>query len=184
MADKIAKIEVRVRELAQLFNSMDPSPFLDRDLDADAEEFIVTWAREHPTDHELELVIHLQGMPPDERAAGIETAVRHYFAMRAQMKRREFNVLMRHGRQSLLIGLSFLAGCLTLGHFVPQWLPEATAEIVRESLTILGWVAMWRPLQLYLYDWWPVREDQLLLGRLSRMRVHLVLPKPPPPVPI
>ena len=39
---KIARIQLRLRELAQLFNSMDPSPFLDRDLDADAEEFIVS----------------------------------------------------------------------------------------------------------------------------------------------
>ena len=176
MAEKYAKIEVRMRELAQLFNSMDPSPFLDRDLDGDAEEFIVSWAREHPTDHELELVVHLQSLPPEERASGVEAAVRHYFAIREQMKRREFNLLMRRGRQSLLIGLSFLAGCLTLGHFLPKWMPEATAEIVRESLTILGWVAMWRPLQLYLYDWWPVWEEQRLLARLARMRVRLVLP--------
>lgn len=177
MAEKIAKIEVRVRELAQLFNSMDPSPFLDRDLDGDAEEFIVTWAREHPADHELELSIHLLGPPPEDRAAGVETAVRHYFRMRAEIKHREFNVLMRRGRQSLAIGLTFLAGCLTLGGFVPQWLPGTTAEIVRESLTILGWVAMWRPLQLYLYDWWPVWEERRLLSRLARMHVRLVLPK-------
>ena len=52
---KTARIQLRLRELAQLFNSRDPSPFVDRDLDADAEEFIMSWAREHPKDHELEL---------------------------------------------------------------------------------------------------------------------------------
>jgi hypothetical protein len=41
-----AVIEVHVRELNQLFNSMDPSPFLDKDLDVDAAEFITGWARE------------------------------------------------------------------------------------------------------------------------------------------
>src|SRR4051812_36598729 len=35
------RMNLKLRELAQLFNSMDPSPFLDRDLDHDAEEFIV-----------------------------------------------------------------------------------------------------------------------------------------------
>ena len=29
-------IELRMREIAQLFNSLDPSPFLERDLDANA----------------------------------------------------------------------------------------------------------------------------------------------------
>lgn len=42
----VTRISLRLRELNQLFNSMDPSPFNDRDLDHDAEEFIVSSARE------------------------------------------------------------------------------------------------------------------------------------------
>ena len=173
---KRARIEVRLRDLAQLFNSMDPSPFLDRDLDADAEEFIVSWAREHPTDHELDLVIHVATAPPADGTAGVEAAVRHYFGVRAQMKAREFRLLMRHGRVSLAIGLLFLAGCLFLGGLVTQLRPGTTAGIIREGLTITGWVAMWRPLQIYLYDWWPVRAEQRILERLARMHVRLMLP--------
>ena len=41
-------IEVRISELAQLFNSLDASPFHERVLDDDAEEYIVGWARELP----------------------------------------------------------------------------------------------------------------------------------------
>jgi len=172
---KTSRIQLRLRELPQLFNSMDPSPFLDRDLDADAEEFIMSWAREHPKDHELELTIHLATPPPPDRAAGVEEAVHHYFSMRAQMKNHEFRQLMRRGQLSLVIGLAFLAGCLFLGEFAR--LGSGTGgNIVREGLTIIGWVAMWRPLEIYLYDWWPVRDEQRLLARLTRMHVHLVLP--------
>ncbi len=173
---KTGRIQLRLRELAQLFNSMDPSPFLDRDLDADAEEFIMSWAREHPKDHELELTIHLATPPPEDRAASIEEAVHHYFAMRSQMKQHEFQQLMRRGWRSLIIGLSFLTGCLFLGEFASRLGPGTGANIVREGLTIMGWVAMWRPLEIYLYTWWPVRDEQKLLARLTRMRVHLVLP--------
>jgi hypothetical protein len=42
------RIEVFVDRIEQLFNSMDPSPFQERDLDDDAEEFIVSWAQEFP----------------------------------------------------------------------------------------------------------------------------------------
>ncbi|HWA88367.1 MAG TPA: hypothetical protein VG710_19220 [Opitutus sp.] len=177
MPTKTARIELRLRELAQLFNSMDPSPFLDRDLDGDAEEFIVSWAREHPAGQEFELVVHLIEPPLPERAAGVEAAVQHYFMTRALMMEREFRVMMRRGRQSLLIGLLFLTGCLFFAGLIEHQVPEGTAPaILRESLTILGWVAMWKPLQLYLYDWWPVREEQRLFGRLARMRVRLVPP--------
>jgi cytidylate kinase len=57
----------------------------------------------------------------------------------------------------------------TIGH-------GAFAKIVQEGLTIGGWVAMWRPLQIYLYDWWPLRAERRVLERLSRMSVRLVLP--------
>lgn len=176
-----ARIQLRLRELAQLFNSMDPSPFLDRDLDNDAEEFIVSWAREHPKNHELELTIHLTTCPPADRATGTEEAVRHYFSVRAQMKQHELQQLLRQGRLSLAIGLGFLTGCLFLGRFLTALGHGVGAEIATEGLTIIGWVAMWRPLEIYLYDWWPVRDEQRLLARLTRMRVRLVLPVDPKP---
>ena len=171
-----ARIEVRLRELAQLFNSMDPSPFIDRDLDADAEEFIVSWARELPGTTEFELVIHVATVPPADRAAGAGEAVRHYFASRAEIRQREFRRLMRQGRVSLAVGLLFLGVCVVLSEIVTTMGYGTTGEIVRESLLIGGWVAMWRPLEIYLYDWWPLRDDRRLLERLARMNVRLVLP--------
>jgi hypothetical protein len=71
-------IKLRLRELPQLFNSLDPSPFHDRDLDADAEEFILSWARELAPTQEVELVLHLTTPPSPERAEAVEAAVRHY----------------------------------------------------------------------------------------------------------
>jgi hypothetical protein len=170
------QIEVRLRELAQLFNSMDPSPFIDRDLDAAAEEFIVNWAREMPHHAELELVIHLATPPPPDRAHGTEEAVRHYFATRAEVKRRELRLLLRRGRLSLIIGVLFLAGCFGLGEIMPSVASGPWTGFVKLGLHIVGWVAMWHPLEVFLYDWWPIRSDRRLLERLARMKVRLNLP--------
>jgi len=38
-------IELKVRNINALFNSLDPAPFREKDLDAAAEAFIVGWAR-------------------------------------------------------------------------------------------------------------------------------------------
>jgi len=53
------KIEINLNRLSQLFNSLDPSPFHERDLDQDAEDYIVGSAEEAPRQHPLRLVIHL-----------------------------------------------------------------------------------------------------------------------------
>lgn len=169
-----ARIEVSLRELAQLFNSLDPSPFLDRDLDVEAERFIVSWARELPRHAALELVVHL-AVDPGEHNAGVEKAVHHYFRSRAEMKGRELRQLLRRGRSVLLIGLVFLATCFGLGVLARGYLPEGWDEFIELGLHIVGWVAMWRPLELYLYDWWPIRADQRLFERLACMPVRLNL---------
>ncbi len=173
---QIGVIELRLRELVQMFNSMDPSPFVTRDLDAAAEEFIVSWAREFPGRPEFELVIHVSTAPPNERATGAEAAVRHYFAGRAQQKDREFHQLMRRGRLSLAIGVACLAVTLTLGSIIARLRLGTVADVISESLTIGGWVAMWRPMEIYLYNWWPIRREWHLYERLARMQVKLILP--------
>ena len=156
---------------------MDPSPFIDRDLDAAAEEFIVSWARELSHKSELELVIHLSTLPAPDRIAGTEEAVQHYFASRAEITHRELRLLLRRGRTSLIIGLLFLAGCFGLAEVAVPRAPLAYwNEFLKTGLQIVGWVAMWRPLEIFLYEWWPIRSDQRLLERLARMKVRLNLP--------
>lgn len=173
----IQAIRLRLRDLAQLFNSMDPSPFPDRDLDSNAEEFIVSSARELASTAELELIIHLELAPPEQRAPQTETAVQRYFSSRAEMKLREFRLLMRRGRKSLTVGLGFLIVCLGVSELLGTLGQSTASAILRESLTIGGWVAMWRPLEIYLYDWWPLRDERRVLERLSRMKVRLQVSK-------
>jgi hypothetical protein len=180
-----ARIELRLHELNQLFNSMDPSPFYDKDLDEDAEEFIVGWAEELPHDRPLELVVYL-AKPPDcaatfgrkdaQRTGNdpqplVQEAVQNYFAHKMAHARREFSQLMRRGRASLLIGLLFLVACLSLSRLFEA--SESATFIARESLLIAGWVAMWRPLEIFLYDWWPIRARWRLYRRLSALTARL-----------
>jgi hypothetical protein len=103
----------------------------------------------------------------------IRDAVHNHFGNRMKLSELEFRRLMRQGRLSLAIGLLFLAACLTAARMLSRQ-PDAFTGYVRESLTIAGWVAMWRPMQIYLYDWWPVRRRIRDFRRLSEMPVELV----------
>jgi hypothetical protein len=168
-------IEVHVAELNQLFNAIDPAPFRQRDLDPNAEEFIVGWASEIPTDAPLALVVHLDrpaGLP--EEPAILRDAIREFFGQRAQVSRRRLRQLFRRGRTSLAIGISCLAVSLVFGDIVARLIGErGVGAILREGLVIGGWVAMWRPMEVFLYDWWPIRADARLADRLSAMPVRI-----------
>ncbi len=172
---KTRVIEIRLDTIHRLFNSMDPSPFKERDLDQDAEEFIVSWAQEYPMKDPIRLVIHLNRLPDDFTPEQIESAIRNYFTYRATISRLEFTRLMKDARSSLFIGVTFLAVCLTLAHAVGKGTAEAGGwrPILSEGLTIAGWVAMWKPVETALYRWWPVLRLDRIHRKLAGLSVKV-----------
>lgn len=168
-----ALIEIKLNTLAQVFNSLDPSPFHERDLDADAEAYIVEAARELPLALPLKLVFHLPADHLDQAAiAGLDHAIHNYFAYRAEATRRELRFTLRQGRAALAIGLGFLLGCMVARQVVSTLDHGALAQALAEGLLILGWVAMWRPIQIFLYDWWPIRNRARLFVKLAATPVE------------
>jgi hypothetical protein len=170
-----AQLDLHLGEMRQIFNSMDPAPFRERDLDPKASDYIVDWAEETPGGQPLALRVSLSRERP---AAGDEAllggAVRDYFKGRAAAKRRELSQLFRIGRISLIIGLAFLAAAILLAEALSALISkEGWAWLVKESLIIGGWVALWRPLEIFLYDWWPMRARARLYDRLGSMQVRL-----------
>lgn len=168
-------IEVQIKAAEQIFNSLDPSPFHDRDLDEKAERFIVGWAREAKSSEHLELVVILTDAEElSETARHIPGAIHNYFAYRALQSRQDLRELLRVGQVSLAIGFGILVLCFGGIKFLSQ-LPTQTITVwlLEESLLILGWVANWRPLEIFLYDWWPIRRQVSLFERLAAMKVDV-----------
>ena len=175
-APKVAEnlIEIRVNDIAQLFHTLDPFPFREKDLAAEAEDYIVGWAREMPGDHPFKIVVHVPDNESQKRASlDFVEAFNLYFAGRAVVVQRDLNELFRIGRRSLLIGASILVACFLLAHLAGSYLTEtALRRLAEGSFLILGWVANWRPLEIFLYDWWPLAHRRDLYHRLSGATVE------------
>jgi hypothetical protein len=173
-------IEVRVRELSQLFDSMDPSPFHEKDLDRNAEEYIVSSARELSGRSPTALVVHVDDpLLPDDAAPALRAAVRVHFERRALLSRRELRQLLRRGWISLAIGLLVLAAAVLVGGLLASRSEDsAVGRLLQESLLIGGWVAMWRPMEILLYDWWGVRGIRRVYERLSQLEVRIIASTP------
>jgi hypothetical protein len=167
-------IELSLQNVEQLFNTMDPSPFHEKDLDHDAEEFIVSWAQEYHPNEPLDLVVHLERTPSGSDPTRLVTdAVHNYFAYRTRLNKLEFKRLMKQGRWSLVIGLCFLSLCLGAIQVFALKQSGTFPTFLSEGLTIAGWVAMWKPMEIYLYDWWPLRRRGLIFDKLSRMPIEV-----------
>lgn len=164
-------IELRLREPRQLFHHLDPAPFREKDLDPAAEAYIEDAVREIGPGRPVRLVIHLPGSERDAAdALELSQAVAHYFEYRARQTGTELARLLGRALANLVIGLLFLFACLTLRRTL-----EAAGghELLAEGLLIIGWVALWRPVEMFLYDWWPLQRRQRRLAALARVPVEV-----------
>lgn len=170
-----AAIELRLEELSQLFDPFDPFPIPTRDLAKSAEDFIVGWARELPRGQAFRIVVHLsRSEAQSAAAAGLADALRRHFTYRAERMTGDLHEMFRIGRQSLLIGLAVLGGCVLGGRLVNgAFGPGDVSSFFAEGLIILGWVANWRPIEIFLYDWWPLAQRRQLYLHLADAEVEV-----------
>ncbi len=172
LAQGAAAIEIRLSRPQQLFNSLDPSPFHERDLDQDAEDYLVDSADEYPLKRPLIVIIH---MPADQLQAGslpdLAQAIHNYFNHRMNETRRRLKFFFRDGRIALVVALAFLLGCILLRQVALAFGKGLGVQIVDEGLYIVGWVAMWRPLEIFLYDWRPIWHRCRLFAKLATVPV-------------
>ena len=167
------RIELKLRKVAQLFHTLDPSPFRQSDLDSEAEQYIVAWAQELPKSTPIEIVIHL---PWDEfsqaSASDISDAIKSYFRIKSDAVSREMRELFKTGRLALVVALIVLSICLVLAWVIGISLKEGPfSQILQESFVIFGWVAIWHPSNIFLYSWPPLARQRKLLRRLSEATV-------------
>ncbi len=170
-----ATIELRLANSAQLFNTLDPFPFREGDIDADAERYIVEWAQDLPKASDIAIVIHLQGAAdPGKPHPDLALAITGWFAAKARAESHALRGLFRDGRLAFLIGFAGLSFCLFLSFVLTQRSEGPFARVVQESLVIIGWVVIWRPAEMFLYDWLPLLRRKRLYQRLAQARVAIV----------
>lgn len=160
-------IELKLRHAGQLFDGRDPAPFRERDLDDDAVEYLLAAAQDIPWKEPLTIVVTIsEASAPRLAPDAIAEAVAGHFHYELQRIERRLREHVRRGQMFLGVGLAVLVVFLTLAELTVALPAGPPREILREGLVITGWVAMWRPLEVLLYDWWPMVDERRLITRL------------------
>lgn len=166
-------IELRLDRLARLYNSLDPSPFREKELDAAVDDYIIGSAEDLGS-RPMRLVVLLS--EPELRLSSREDiveSIHNHFGWREQAETRRLHSELRRGRRSLAIGLAFLVLCQVARQLLPV-ADDSADHILREGLLIVGWVAMWGPLDVFLYGWWPIATRRRLFRRLATVEVEVL----------
>jgi hypothetical protein len=167
-------VEMRLRTVMQIFNSLDPSPFHEKDLDPDAEAYITEIVQDFPLAQPMKIVIHLPCREAEcEESVTLERAIRNHFSYLEASMARELRLKFRQGRVSLVIGIAFLLFMGLISTLISPYTQHGYVTWVAGGLLIVAWVAMWEPINIFLYLWWPIRRKQQIFGKISQMPVEV-----------
>lgn len=172
--DGVTVIEMNLKNADHLFDGRDPAPFREKDLDEDAAKYITTSLREIDEADEVRLKIFIsQPRGPQDHGHFIKDAINTYFSYEAELKRSERDHILRMAFKSLVIGLTVLSTCLYFSQLLEAQ-QGFLSKFLMEGLHILGWYSMWKPVYFGLYEWWPIREDEVLLLKAANMDVEVI----------
>ena len=156
-------IELRVRDVFDLLVDS-PPPFRGTALTPDAESYIIQKAKQVPSRRTIQLVV--DSAEPLRRDVG--SIVATYFREAAESETQNIGEFFRNGRKALLIGLITLSLCLFLAwYFTYEVAQRPLTRLIQESFVILGWVSMWKPIEIFLYEWLPFSRRRKLFMRLA-----------------
>lgn len=169
-------VELSLRTARQLFDARDPAPFRARDLDDDAVEWLLGAVEEVPKRTPLAFYLHFEESLEAHgfTEPALIDAIRAHFTYELARTRRAVRALFRQGLWSALLAGALLALCMAAESALRPLAPRAHwAAVTREGMVILGWVALWRPLETFLFAWWPYAARMRLLRRVIAAEVRV-----------
>jgi hypothetical protein len=171
-------IELVLRNVMQLFNSLDPSPFHEKELDPDAEEYIFNAVVDQPKKIPVKMAIYLPEESITETTReSIILGIHNHFIYKSSVSDRELRRLFERGRIVLLIAMGFLFGSLLGRQYLATLEQTLPVRMVEEGLLIFGWVTLWEPVYIFIYGWWPIVQKRRIYDKITTMEVE-VLPVP------
>ncbi len=170
-------IEVAVDKSRQLFNERDPSPFKERDLDENFVISVVSSVQDFPLNTKMKLMIFLSDAKDLEASNQIiiKQAMHSYFQYESKLSTSRLKKRLRTARLFFMIGIILLVICLSASEALDSL--NSKSSIVRMAtvgLNIIGWVALWHPIEILLYDWWPLREQRLYFDKISNLDIEFL----------
>ncbi|MBP9709124.1 MAG: hypothetical protein KBD78_15925 [Oligoflexales bacterium] len=175
--DETITVEVAIKNSRQLYNERDPAPFRERDLDPQFVDYLVSAVEEFPLRTKMKIRL-LSADHEDlnlENSFAIKDAIKAYFCYESVLVKAKLAKRNRTARFFFLIGLVTLISCLTLAQLIDSVnVATGITNLASVSLTIIGWVAMWHPLEALLYGWWPIREQRQYFEKIALIDVEVV----------
>jgi hypothetical protein len=120
------------------------------------------------------IVLPSDQITPDAEAR-LREALTRYCQYHIRQNRQDLISLRWQGVKALQNGIIFLGICLLLSTLFEnaEILPEWLRRFGGEGFLIAGWVSLWHPIEILLYEWWPFSRQIRIYANIMQMDIVL-----------
>ena len=170
-------VDVAVESVEWLFDHRDPAPFRDRDLHPSLVEYLTECADDLLRVERLRVRFWLSKAPGELDDVGVAYFA-HFEDALARLHRVNAKRL-RLGVSALVIAVVVIVVLFALSAVLRRTVTGTVGTALVEGIVILGWVVLWRPADVLLYDWIPIRRQRRIVSKLLAADVKLQIGQPP-----
>lgn len=153
-------IEMGIEEPFDLYDDKDPSVLNLRDFRKEVQNYIIESIEEIPKSKKIKINIYFDKFSDDiAEVENLRQSFFDFFAFETKLRVHQIRIKIKRGFKSLAVGICFLFFCIIAAHFLGYSNKSLLSELFVEGLTVLGWVSLWTPLQVFLYEIWPLLEN-------------------------
>jgi hypothetical protein len=169
-------VDIKLASVERVFDNRDPAPFRERNLDPQLVEYLVGAAEDLVSHERFRIIFWLeQPCPPGE----IEVPYRAHFEYELERIDRVRRRQRRAGWIALALAIVSIVVLVSLSELVARLIAGSIGAGLKEGLVISGWVLMWRPIEVLVYDSIPWRRARHVLRRLVAMPIEVRAGKGP-----
>lgn len=169
-------VELHLKHPDALFEEQQPNPFIQGQLLESGILYLFRIFRLRLPEEKPIITLFLPARESQNvNASEVKEAVSRFCDYKISLLKNDYQALKKEGIKALPLGLFFLAICLTLAYAFDKlnFLPDLSGFFLREGLYIIGWVGMWKPVEIFLYELWPFRRYVRIYQYIANLEIEI-----------
>lgn len=173
MENELAYINVIVKDSKDIFEHFGFRSLEDKVMNAGLETYIISSIKNYPIKRKVNIIISFVQEREEVDISSIEKTIHTHFKYKAEETNLNLKQQFRQWKINMTIGILFLILCLILVEVLERFSPTNIVKILKESLLIIGWVALWEPITFILFGWRAVKRNMLYYEKLSHVAIAI-----------
>ena len=130
-----------------------------------------------PVPSEFRLIVRLPEQALREVEPYMRTSVdltlKGYFLAREKRIAERLHEHFQDAWKMFGFGFAFMLACTLLRTYLAPEEVHSLMSSFREGLLVIGWVALWKPVEELLFNWWTLKRELVSWHKLSKMEMKV-----------